>query len=116
MHLTAVESHVWERLSTARKTLVGRRVVGRLVGRAMSRWPGVVLAQCDAAQSEIVGNHMATALANHARREYGMGIIAMLVLGALVQELVKILVQWWLDSREGREAIAAAALEARHHD
>ena len=45
-----------------------------------------------------------------------MGIILTLVLGALVQEVVKLLVQWWLARQENRTQMRLLAREARHHD
>jgi hypothetical protein len=36
-----------------------------------------------------------------------MGIILTLVLSALISEIVKILIRWWLDSRENRAAMQA---------
>jgi len=45
-----------------------------------------------------------------------MGIILTLVLGALVQEVVKLLVQWWLDRQENRTQMRLLMREARNHD
>jgi hypothetical protein len=36
-----------------------------------------------------------------------MGIILTLVLSALISEIVKILIRWWLESRENRAAMQA---------
>jgi hypothetical protein len=36
-----------------------------------------------------------------------MGIILTLVLSALISEIVKILIRWWLESRDNRAAMQA---------
>lgn len=116
MTLDEMRTHVWDRLPSVQRTLAGRRIVGRIVTRAISHWPIHVLEQCDAAESAVVGRHMAKNLERQARQEYGMGIILTLVLGALVQEVVKILIRWWLESRENKDSMRLMAREARHHD
>mgnify|MGYP006277873887 CR=1 FL=1 len=116
MTLADIETHVWDRLPTLQRTVAGRRVVGRLVRRAVRTWPVPVLEQCDDAEAAVVGKHMAKSLERQARQEVGMGIILTLVLGALVQEVVKILVRWWLERQENRTAMRLLVREARHHD
>ena len=113
MSLDAIQSHVWDNLPMVNRTIVGRRAVRRIVSRAVANWPSVVLQQCDAQQTDVVAYHYTKSVLRQARQEYGMGILAMLVLGALVQEIVKLLVAWWLDSRENREAMMAASTEAK---
>lgn len=116
MTLTDLQSHVWDRLPTVPRTLGGRRIANRIVARAVARWPIPVLEQCDAGETAIVGKHMAKSLERQARQEYGMGILLTLVLSALVQEVVKILIRWWLERDENRNAMRLMAREARHHD
>jgi hypothetical protein len=45
-----------------------------------------------------------------------MGIILTLVLGALVQEVVKILIRWWLERQENQSSMRLLVRESRHHD
>lgn len=116
MTLDAMHAYIWGRLSTVPRTLAGRRIVSRIVIRAVRGWPLPVLEQCDAGQAAVVGEHYTRALKRQARQEFGMGILLSLVLGAIVQEVVKLLVQWWLASRENRDAMRALTIEARHHD
>ena len=116
MTLNDLQSHVWDRLPTVPRTLGGRRIVNRIVSRAVRTWPIPVLEQCDAAETQVVGHHLAKSLERQARQEFGMGIILTLVLGALVQEVVKILIRWWLERDENRTAMRLLTREARHHD
>lgn len=116
MTLNGLQSHVWDRLPTVPRTIGGRRIVNRIVARAVRGWPIPVLEQCDAGEADVVGMHMAKSLARQVRHEVGMGIILTLVLGALVQEVVKILIRWWLERDENRNAMRLMAREARHHD
>jgi hypothetical protein len=72
-----------------------------------------VLAQCDAAQANVVGTYYTRTITRQARQEYGMGIILSLILGALVQEIIKLLVAWWIDNRSEMVAIVR---ECGHDD
>jgi hypothetical protein len=116
MTLSDLQAHVWDRLPTLQRTVAGRRIVSRIVTSAVRGWPIPVLEQCDAGETQIVAKHYTKQVERIARREYGMGIILTLVLGALVQEVVKLLVQWWLDRQENRTQMRLLAREARHHD
>ena len=112
MTLDDLQAHVWDRLPTLQRTVAGRRIVSRIVKSAVRGWPVPVLEQCDAGQTEIVAKHYTKTIERQARREYGMGIILTLVLGALVQEVVKIIVRWWLERNENRSEMRAMIREA----
>lgn len=116
MTLPELEQYAWDRLPTIQRTLAGRRLVGRIVRRAVAAWPVPVLQQCDAAEAAVVGTHMARSIEKTMRHEVGMGIILTLVLGALVQELVKVLIRWWLERAENQSAMRLLVRESRHHD
>lgn len=116
MTLDELQAHVWDRLPTLQRSLAGRRITGRIVTRAVRNWPVPVLEQCDAAESAVVGHHMAKAIHRQVSHEVGMGIILTLVLGALVQEVVKILIRWWLERRENQASMRLLVRECRHHD
>lgn len=116
MTLTDLQSHVWDRLPTVPRTLGGRRIVNRIVTRAVRTWPVPVLEQCDAGETQVVAKHYTKSVERAIKAEYGMGIILTLVLGALVQEVVKILIRWWLERDENRTAMRLLTREARHHD
>ena len=104
MNLQQLTDHVWNRL-TLQKHVAGRRLVDRITRRAIRQWPVSVLAQCDDAQAQVVGTYFTRTITRQARQEYGMGIILTLILGTLVQEIVKLLVQWWIDHRSEMVAI-----------
>jgi hypothetical protein len=93
------QSEVWESLP-ARKWLLGRHRVDAIVARALKEWPVPVLYQCDARQTEIVGKHFARRLERQ-EREYGMGFLASIILAAIISEIVKKIVQRWLENRTG---------------
>lgn len=87
-----------------RLRIAGRDVVGRVVDDAVRLWPVPVLRQCDAGEAQVVGSFLAKSLKRR-QQQYGMGIILTLVLSALISEAVKILLRWWLERRENREAM-----------
>lgn len=116
MTITELEQYAWDRVPTVQRTIAGRRIVGRIVRRAVASWPVPVLQQCDAAECDVVGHHMAKAIERQVRQQYGMGIILTLVLGALVQEVVKILIRWWLERQENQAAMRLLVRESRHYD
>jgi len=88
---------VWDSLPM-RKHLIGRERVGRIVERALKEWPIPVLYQCDAGQTQIVAKHFARRLERQ-EREYGMGFLASIIMAAIISEIVKKIVQRWLDNR-----------------
>jgi hypothetical protein len=88
---------VWNSLPM-RKHLLGRERVGRIVERALKEWPVPVLYQCDAAQTNVVAKHFARRLERQ-EREYGMGFLASVILAAIIGEIVKKIVQRWLENR-----------------
>ena len=54
MNLDQLQTHVWEQLPTVPRTLGGRRIVNRIVRRAVKGWPIPVLEQCDAGDRKSV--------------------------------------------------------------
>lgn len=88
---------VWESLP-ARKHLLGRERVARIVERSLKAWPVPVLVQCDEKQTQVVAKHFARSM-ERKEREFGMGFFASIVLAAIVSEIVKHLVQRWLNNR-----------------
>lgn len=87
-----------------RLRIAGRDVVGRVVDDAVRLWPVPVLRQCDAGEAQVVGSFLARSLKRR-QQQYGMGIILTLILSALISEAVKVLLRWWLERRENREAM-----------
>jgi hypothetical protein len=95
---------VWSQLSV-RKHAAGRRVVSRIVADAVRDWPSAAMARSDHGEVQAFGSIYAKSLAR--RGNYGMGIILTLVLSALISEVVKILIRWWLEGRDNRAAMQA---------
>jgi hypothetical protein len=116
MTLEQLQSHVWDSLPTLQRTVAGRRIVSRIVTAAVRGWPVAVLEQCDAGESQVVAKHYSKTLERAARQQFGMGILLTLLLGSLVQEVVRLLIQWWLDRQENRSQMRLLVREARHHD
>jgi hypothetical protein len=116
MTIHELESYVWERLPKLQRTLAGRYIAGRVVRRAVRTWPVPVLEQCNAGEAEVVGVHLARSLERQARQEFGMGILLTLVLSALISEVVKILVRWWLERQENQADMRILVRESKHHD
>lgn len=94
---------VYDRLPW-RLRLAGRDVVSRVVEDAVRTWPVPVLRQCDAGKTEVVGSFLAKSLRRR-QHQYGTGIILTLILSAVISEVVKILIRWWLENRQNRETM-----------
>lgn len=103
MTRTELADMVYSRLPW-RLRLAGRDVVGLVVDDAVRLWPVPVLRQCDAGETEVVGTFLARSLKRR-QKNYGMGIFLTLILSAVISEAVKILIRWWLERRENREAM-----------
>lgn len=106
MTRSELTASVWGELPKTRY-LLGRRRVDRLVERTLKKWPVPVLYQCDAAETRVVGEHLARTVERQERAEYGLGFIGSIILAAIVSEIVKILIRRWLENRtEMLEALA----------
>jgi len=92
-----MNAYVW-RLLPARKIFLGRKRADELVRRCVRSWPIAVLRQCDHDEAQVVGIYMERSLKRYAGNEFGTGIILTIVLGAIISELVKILLRWWLEN------------------
>ena len=108
-----LEQHIWDRLPPFRRALAGKAFVATAVATAARNWPAEVLLQCDAGQSEVVGKHFTKTVERSVRQQYGMGLIFTLILATLIQEIVKLMLHWWLASTENRSAMLGIMREAR---
>jgi hypothetical protein len=113
MTLTDLETHVWDRLPTLQR-IAGRRIVDRVVRRAASGWPIPVLEQCDDAEAAVVAKYYTRTVERAVRADMQMGFFTLLIFSALVQEVVKILVRWWMEKSENRSQMRLIAKEARN--
>jgi hypothetical protein len=113
MTLTDLETHVWDRLPTLQR-VAGRRIANRVVRRAASGWPIPVLEQCDDAEAAVVAKYYTRTVERAVRADMQMGFFTLLIFSALVQEVVKILVRWWMEKSENRSQMRLIAKEARN--
>ncbi len=113
MTLTDLETHVWDRLPTLQR-IAGRRIANRVVRRAVSGWPIPVLEQCDDAEAAVVAKYYTRTVERSVRADMQMGFFTLLIFSALVQEVVKILVRWWMEKSENRSQMRLIAKEARN--
>jgi hypothetical protein len=111
MTLDGLGQQVWDELPALYR-VGGRRLCSRIVRRAVATWPSPVLEQCDAEQSAVVGKYHARSVERSVRANYQMGFLAMLIFSAMVQEIVRILVRWWLERGEHRDAMRQLSAEA----
>lgn len=112
-----LEQHVWDNLPPLRRAAAGRAVVSRIVATAARNWPAEVLMQCDAGESQVVARYFTKTVERSVRQQqYGMGIILTIVLATLVQEIVKVMLHWWLDRGEHRVAMLEIMREVQDHD
>lgn len=98
MTLNELQNHVWDRLPTVQR-MAGRRIANRVVRRAVAGWPVPVLEQCDQGEAAVVAKYYTRTVERAVRADMQMGFLAMLVFSSMVQEVVRILVRWWIDNR-----------------
>lgn len=100
---------IWGQLGV-RKHLVGRRAVGRIVSRAVQEFPLPTAANAqDFPGPEHVAAEATVSLAarlNDGERYGVVGFLAILVLSAIIGEVIRRLVDWWLASSSNRVAMA----------
>lgn len=107
-----LDAFVWQQLS-ARKHLAGKPLVSRLVRRAVRKWPHVALSQTRPGQYGIVTDEIARSIDRSERQNFQMGILLTLVLGVLIQEIVKAILRWWLESASNRVFLVGWQSEMR---
>ena len=90
--LTRLEDHVWKSLSF-RQRLAGRAFVNRVVARAVKQW-----------SAHPQESSIASAVA---KEEVGMGIVLMFIVGALVNQIVRIIFEWWMSSEINQATMEA---------
>lgn len=98
-----LEQWVWSRLPPS-KFLAGRRRVLELLPLAMDRWSDDIARAADADAPEFT--FMADSLRQDVRRLYTgrrYGAFWIIVVSSLIGELVRLLVLWWLSSRDHKQ-------------
>lgn len=96
----ALLDYVWERLGV-RKHLLGRDRVNNLTVEAISRWPvgGEFWGEPSAERLQSVANWVSR------RHKNDYGFIWMAILSAIVGQIVRLLLEWWLDSDHNKESM-----------
>ena len=115
MSVSELEDHVWDELSP-RRYAAGRTVVGRLVRRVVRNFPKPSLANASPETADFVMNEMSQSIIQEERKNYGMGIILSLILGALIQEIVKAIFRWWSQSKQNHVLMDCWQLEMQRND
>lgn len=101
MSLEDLDAYVWGSLGM-RKHVAGRALVSRLTRRCVRRWPGQTMLQANAGNQQRIIREIARSVERSERQNYGMGVILTLILSALLSEIVKALLAWWLKSASNR--------------
>jgi hypothetical protein len=91
MSLDQLEDHVWREMG-GQKHAVGRWRINRLTRRCVKRWP----------ESDEVALPAVELIEGDEHREVGMGIILTLILGAVIQEIVRILAAWYKENHKNK--------------
>jgi hypothetical protein len=91
MSLDELEDHVWHRMGS-RRHAVGRWRINRLTRRCIRHWPEDGETTQPAVETIEAEEH----------KEVGMGIILTFILGALIQEIIHILAEWYRANHKNR--------------
>ena len=92
MSLDDLEDHVWREMTDVKKHAVGRWRINRLTRRCVKRWP----------EGDEVTLPTIELIEADEHREVQMGIILTLILGAIIQEIVRILAAWYRENHKNR--------------
>ena len=112
MSLEDLDAAVWASLS-ARKHLAGRPLVSRLVRRVVRKWPATAISQARPDSYGVMLEQVGHSIERSERQNVQMGIILSLLLGALIQEIVKAVLAWWMKSASHRISLVGWQLEMR---
>ena len=104
MSIDELGDHVWGELSP-RRHAAGRGIVARLVRRVVLEFPKPSLANASPSTIDFVMHEMSRSIAADERKNCGMGIILSLLLGALIQEIVKAVFRWWMQSASNQALV-----------
>jgi len=91
MNLDQLEDHVWREMG-GQKHAVGRWRINRLTRRCVKRWP----------EGDEVTLPTVELIEADEHREVQMGIILTLILGAIIQEIVRILAAWYRENHKNK--------------
>jgi len=91
MSLDQLEDHVWREMGS-KKHAVGRWRINRLTRRCVKRWPEGDEVTLPAVELIEADEH----------KDVQMGIILTLILGAIIQEIVRILAAWYRENHKNK--------------
>lgn len=122
MAMTAIEwnrsnlqQYLWDNLG-ARKHAVGRKFVDRATNRIIARWPfGQVQDDELPSRNDPQFKRMADEVKREMRSCEGSDqtfgfVIWTIILSAVISQLVKLLIEWWLKRRENRTTMGCIKL------
>lgn len=112
MSVEDLEAAVWSSLSP-RKHIAGRPLVARLTRRVVRKWPQVALSQARPDSYATMLDEVGKSIERSERQNVQMGIILSLVLGVLIQEIIKAVLAWWLASASNRAILIGWQTEMR---
>lgn len=113
MSLEDLDDYVWSQLSP-RRYVAGRALVSRLTRRAVRKWPHVTMSQTRPEQYAVVTDEITRSIERIERQNYQMGIVLSLILGVLLQEIIKAVLRWWLKSASNRISLVGWQTEMRN--
>ena len=112
MSLEDLDAYVWSQLSP-RRYAAGRPLVARLTRRVVRKWPCMVELQHGPEAYAAMTAEIVRSIDRSERQNYRMGIILTLVLSALLSEIVKAVLRWWLQSASHRTQLLGWQSEMR---
>ena len=112
MSLEDLDAWVWSQVSV-KKYAAGKPLVARLTRRVVRKFPHSIMGSTRPASYDMVQDEMCRSIERSERQNYRMGIILSLVLGALIQEIVKAIFRWWLASASNRALLLGWQTEMR---
>lgn len=115
-NIASLKEYLWGRLG-ARKRMVGRGVVDRATESLIQKWPFTYTGDeeppgaDDPAFSRLKAEVIEELHKYEGAPQYGF--IWAIVLSAVVSQLVKLLIEWWLKRRENRIALQCMKIQRR---
>jgi len=101
--LEQLDEFVWGQLSV-RKHAAGQRTVQRITRRVVRKWPARLMQAHPEAEATMC-DEIRRSIERSERQNVQMGIILTLVLGALIQEIIRAIVEYWKASQDHQAMI-----------
>lgn len=118
-NIASLKEYLWKRLG-ARKRTVGREVVDRATEALIQKWPFAYTGDEEppTADDPAFARMKDEVIEELHKYEGGpkYGFIWAIVLSAVISQLVKLLIEWWLKRRENRIALQCMKIQRRVED